>query len=133
KEGTPREELPLMGAGHLLKTYALSPSGERFAWIGGHTLFVWSKDGTRLLRKPFAGVSKPIEWASFISDDRLALWIDGNVKQVTIPGGEVGPTLPVAGLRCPGGNWLAGSGNQEVSFYTAAHFSKGGAIPHPKG
>lgn len=133
KDDTPREELPLMGSGQLMKTYALSPSGERLAWIGGHTLFVWSKDGTVLLRKPFKGVNKPIEWASFISDDRLALWIDGNVKQVAIPSGEVGPTLPVAGLRSPGGTWLAGYGTQEIAFYAAADHAKVGAIPIPAG
>jgi hypothetical protein len=133
KDDTPREELPLMGSGQLIKTYALSPSGQRFAWIGGHTLFVWSKDGTVLLRKPFKGISKPIEWASFISDDRLALWIDGIVKQVAIPSGEVGPTLPVAGLRSPGGTWLAGYGTQEITFYTAADHAKVGAIPIPAG
>jgi|GEM_PF-6796115 len=133
RDDTPREELPLMGSGQLIKTYALSPSGERLAWIGGHTLFVWSKDGTVLLRKPFKGVNKPIEWASFISDDRLALWIDGNVKQIAIPSGEVGPTLPVAGLRSPGGTWLAGYGTQEIAFYAAADHGKVGAIPIPAG
>jgi hypothetical protein len=134
KDDTPREELLLLGSyANNAITFAVSPSGERLAWIGGITLFIWSKDGERLMMKKLTGVSQNMTWCGFHSDDKLWITVDGRLQLITVPEGEVLDTKGVTAGLSPGGKWLTGYGNQELTFYDAADGKPAGAIPIPPG